>query len=304
MSQLRAPELPAFIESMLPAGIRRYRVPVGDHEMHVMEIGRGRPVLMLHGNPTWGFLYRNVANALIGQPMRLIMPDLIGLGLSSKPRSMHAHTLEAHGRWMGQLIDTLDLDDVVLVGQDWGGPVGLHAFSTRVERVAGMVLLNTVVGPPKESFKPKAFHRLSQLPIVSDLAFRVAGLPQKMLATVQGDRRSITRQATRAYEYPLRDFEDRTAPLALARMVPDSLTHPTVPALNQCQRYVESFRGPAAMVWGQRDPILGRLHRRVAERLPEPEVVLTQAGHFLQEEVPDVIAEAIRGVAARASARR
>ena len=301
MKQLRAPSLPAFIESMLPANIRRYRIAVGAQEMHVMELGRGRPVLMLHGNPTWGFLYRNVANALLGQSLRLIMPDLIGLGLSSKPRAQHAHTLEAHGRWMGQLIDALELEDLILVGQDWGGPIGLYALSTRVERIAGMVLMNTVVGPPSEGFRPTAFHRLSQTPIISDLAFRLAGLPQKMLDRVQGDRRSITRQARQAYEYPLRDFDDRAAPLALARMVPDSLTHPTVPALNQCQRYVESYRGPAALVWGERDPILGRVCSRVASHLPDDtEVVKTQAGHFLQEEVPDVIASVIRSVAERA----
>lgn len=301
MKQLRAPELPGFIESMLPAGIRRYRVPVGEQEMHVMEVGRGRPILMVHGNPTWGFLYRNVANALVGEPLRLIMPDLIGLGLSSKPRALHVHQLEAHGRWLGQLIDALDLTDTIFVGQDWGGPVGLHALSTRVERVAGMVLLNTVVGPPKEGFRPTAFHRLSQLPLISDLAFRVAGLPQRLLATVQGDRRSITRQARLAYEYPLRDLDDRAAPLALARMVPDTQTHPSIPALRQCQRYAESFHGPAALVWGERDPILGRTCSRVARSLPQAEVVRTQAGHFLQEEVPDIIADAIRSVVARAA---
>ena len=301
MNRQPAPSLPAFIESMLPPGIDRYRIPVGDQEMHIMEMGRGRPVVLLHGNPTWGFLYRAVAHALAEQPFRLIMPDLIGLGLSSKPRSPAAHQLELHGRWLGHALDALDLEDLIFVGQDWGGPIGLHALSTRVHRVSGLVLLNTVIGPPSPGFRPKLFHRLSQMPVLSDLAFRVAALPQKRLGDVQGDRRSITRRATRAYEYPLRDLHDRAAPLGMARMVPDSLSHPSVTPLNQVQRFVEQFQGPSAVVWGERDPILGRLCSRVARHLQNAEVTRTQAGHFLQEEVPDLIAEAVVSVAARSA---
>jgi pimeloyl-ACP methyl ester carboxylesterase len=301
MSFSPAPELPAFIESMLPDGIERYLVPVGDQHMHVMELGQGRPVLMVHGNPTWGFLYRNVAAALADHGLRLIMPDLIGLGLSSKPRSMQAHQLEAHGTWLGQLIDTLQLDQLILVAQDWGGAIGLHALARRAQRVAGLVLCNTVISPPKPDFRPTSFHRLSRVPGVSDLLFRVAGFPQNVLALVQGERRSITRQAARAYQYPMRHLADRVAPLALARMVPDTLQHPSVPALRECQDYATSFTGPAALVWGERDPILGRVLGHVSRLLPHAEVTRTRAGHFLQEEVPGVIAQAIRSVAARAA---
>lgn len=300
MSLLPAPELPAFIESMLPDGIQRYSVPVGDQRMHVMELGQGRPVLMVHGNPTWGFLYRNVAAALAGHELRVIMPDLVGLGFSSKPRSLGAHQLDAHGAWLGQLIDRLQLDGLIFVGQDWGGPIGIHALARRPDKVAGMVLCNTVVGPPRPDFKPTTFHRLSQLPGVSDVLFRVGGFPQNALATVQGERRSITRQTARAYQYPLRRLVDRAAPLALARMVPDSLEHRSIPALRECQDYVTSFTGPAALVWGERDPILGRVLGHMTRLLPHAEVTRTRAGHFLQEEVPDVIARAVLSVAARA----
>lgn len=103
----------------------------------------------------------------------------------------------------------------------------------------------------------------------------------------------------RAYRYPLRHVRDRVAPLALARMVPDSLAHPSVPVLERCQAFVESFTGPAAIVWGERDPILGRVSKRVARALPGAKVTMTQAGHFLQEEVPDEIAAAITWVAAQ-----
>jgi haloalkane dehalogenase len=91
---------------------------------------------------------------------------------------------------------------------------------------------------------------------------------------------------------------DRVAPLALARMVPSSLNHPSVPALNRCQELVAGWTGPAAIVWGDRDPVLGRVRDRIARLLPQATLTRTRAGHFLQEEVPDEIAAAIRTVAA------
>lgn len=297
---LPAPDLPDWIRSQLPPGTRRYRVSVGEHAMHVMEVGDGRPVLAVHGNPTWGFLYRKVAAALSGEPLRVIMPDLIGLGLSDKPRALEDHQLENHGRWLGALIDQLDLRELVFVGQDWGGPVGLRALADRRDRVAGMVILNTVVGPPRPGFRPTAFHRFARLPLASDLAFRLLQFPQIALWPAQGDKRSIRGKVARAYRWPLRKLRDRVAPLALARMVPDSLEHPSIDALRICHDYVESFTGPLAIVWGDRDPVLGTVIRHLEKLKPDAPITRTQAGHFLQEEVPDEIAAAIRWVASKA----
>ena len=113
----------------------------------------------------------------------------------------------------------------------------------------------------------------------------------------QGDRSSIRGDVLRAYLHPLR--EDNSAVLALARMVPDSVQHPSVGELERCQRYVERFEGPAAIVWGERDPVLGKLQRRVHRALPHAALTRTQGGHFVQEEFPDEIAAAIRDVARR-----
>ncbi|MCA9529974.1 MAG: alpha/beta fold hydrolase [Microthrixaceae bacterium] len=296
MQTLPPPALPDWLSAQLP--FERYCVRVGPHWMHLMEAGEGRPVLMLHGNPTWGYLYRKVAAALRGEPLRLVMPDLIGLGLSDKPHDLGVHQLAAHSQWIGTLIDHLDLDGAIFVGQDWGGPIGLHAFSQRRERLAGMVVLNTVVGPPRPGFRPTAFHRFGRLPVVSDLAFRVVGFPQIALDRAQGDRESIRGEVARAYRYPLRRISDRVAPLALTRMVPDGPTHPSIPALEECAALAGSFEGPVRMVWGKRDPVLGRALKRTRSLLGDPPVVETDAGHFLQEEVPEVIADAIREVAA------
>lgn len=299
MQKLPAPALPDWIDRDLP--FDRYRVEVGAWRMHVMEAGDGPTVLMMHGNPTWGYLYRRVVAAL-GAGYRVVIPDLIGLGCSDKPHHACEHTLENHIRWVGRLIDALDLQDVVVVGQDWGGPIGFGAFAERPERVAGVVVLNTVIGPPKPGFKATAFHRFSRMPLVSDFAFRVAQFPQIDLGMAQGDRSSVAGHVGRAYRWPLRRFRDRKAPLAMARMVPDTMHHESVPGLTRVGDFMSSWDGPAAIVWGKSDPVLGKLFKRVKRTLPQARVWETDAGHFLQEEVPQEIAEAIRYVSDQALA--
>lgn len=303
---LEPPRLPGWLARMFPQGMRRRMVDVDGATMHVAEWGPpdGQAVLLLHGNPSWCFLYRKVVAELLasGEPLRLITPDLIGLGCSEKPRDPAAHTLVHHGRWVGNLIDRLGLRDLVWVGQDWGGPIGLAALEHRLDRVRAMVLLNTVVGPPRPGFQPTAFHRFAHLPVVSDLAFGTPLFPEAMMPFAQGRRASISGKTLLAYLWPNRRPADRTAPLALARLVPDSADDPAIPALEAAQRTVLAFGGPIAIVWGDRDPILGTVVRHLERLLPQAHVTRTPAGHFLQEEVPVEIAAAIRDVIARSRA--
>jgi pimeloyl-ACP methyl ester carboxylesterase len=296
--RLDAPPLPDWLERMLP--FRRYCVQAGAYRMHVMESGPedGRPVLLLHGNPTWGFLWRKVALALSGHPLRVVMPDLLGLGLSDKPLDPRVHTLELHAWQLASLIDALQVPSLVFVGQDWGGPIGTVALASLAPRVKvdGLVVLNTVLGPPKRGFRATAFHRFAKLPLVPELAFHWGQFPQAMLWIAQGDRSSISGEVSRAYRWPLRRREERVAPLALARMVPNAEDHPSIGPLRKSESFVQTFKGPTAIVWGDKDPILGRARRRVEHLLPHANVTLTNAGHFLQEEVPLEIAAAIRSV--------
>jgi cis-3-alkyl-4-acyloxetan-2-one decarboxylase len=295
-----APPLPDWLARQLP--FRRSLVDVGDGlRMHVMEQGSGRPVVMLHGNPSWGYLWRKVALALVAEPLRIVMPDLIGLGLSDKPRDPAVHTIPNHARWLAAALDALGIGDFVLVAQDWGGPIGLYTLAERPSRAAGLVLANTVIGPPRPGFRPTAFHRFARVPLLSDVVFRLTGFPQNAMAFTQGDRRSIRGEVARAYRWPLRHVADRTAPLALARMVPHDASHPSIPALARCLEFIDGFRGPAAIVWGDRDPVLGRVRTFVERRLPDAPVTRTQAGHFLQEEVPGALADAVRDVTRRPS---
>lgn len=307
---LPAPAVPPWLEPMVP--FERSCVEIEGHRLHWMEAGQGQPVLLLHGIPTWSFLWRKVAAALQGEPFRLVMPDLVGLGLSDKPRDHFFHQLRTHARIVGQFIETLGLDRLIFVGQDWGGPVGLLALASRPERAAGLVLLNTIADPPREGARPTFFHRFARWPVISDLAFRVLGYPLNVLASAQGDPSSIRGEVARAYWWPLRRVVDRVAPLALARVggeglgarpwtVPSSPEDSTVEGLRKCEAFLRAFSGPSAIVWGERDPILGRKLRRLERLLPDARITRTQAGHFLQEEVPNEIADAVRDVSRRAA---
>ncbi|MFQ5523212.1 MAG: alpha/beta fold hydrolase, partial [Acidimicrobiia bacterium] len=289
VERLVPPLLPDWLDSQVP--FERYLVDVGDGlRIHVMEQGEGRPVLALHGNPTWGYLYRKVAAELAGEPLRLIMPDLIGLGFSDRP-AMADFTLANHARWMATLIEKLGLEDVVAVVQDWGGPIGLLALSRFPGLMTGLVVMNTVLGPPKSGFKPTTFHRFFSTK-AGELASRWLGLPQDRLGFAQGDRRSISGIVQRAYSYPLKTLGSE-AVIAFVRMVPDTLDHPSVPQLGELAAFVDAYDGPAAIVWGDKDPVLGRLRNRISRQLPQATVTATSAGHFLQEEVPSLIAKAI-----------
>jgi haloalkane dehalogenase len=228
------------------------------------------------------------------------MPDLAGLGLSDKPRDPRFHTLENHARIVGALLDAVVHGPLVLVLHDWGGPIGLAALADRPGRLAGLVVTNTGVGPPRPAARPTLFHRFANLPLASDVAFRLLAFPQSVLHLAQADRRSIRGDVARAYRWPLRRLADRTAPLALARMVPLGPDHPSIPPLRRSLGVARAFEGPAAIVWGERDPVIGGALRGVAEALPGATVTRVVAGHYPQEEAPGPIADAILDVARRA----
>lgn len=296
-----APSLPPVAAGEMPFERAAYRLETGadsGRRIHFVDHGprAGPPVLLLHGNPTWSFLWRKVIARL--PELRCVAPDLLGLGLSDTLPRISDHSVERHAAAVAELVAALDLAGVVLVGQDWGGPIGAAAAALDPDRYAGMVLANTaVVLPPR--LRGTAFHRFARRPVVSDLAFRLLGFPQNALWRVQGDPRSIRGATARAYRRPLGGWRRRVAPLAMARMVPDGEHHPSVPALRRAEAWATSFAGPVSLVWGERDPILGRSLARHREAFPDAPVTITTAGHFLQEEVPDELATAIRDVVAR-----
>jgi len=286
-----APFLPEWLQEELPH--KRRVLHAGSYAIHFIDEGRGPVVLLQHGNPTWCFLWRKVIHILLGQNVRVVAPDLVGLGLSDKPRDAGIHTLAFHANQIETLVKAFEVQNMTLVGQDWRGPVlGLIA-ARNPKLVQGVVFANTALSAPRRPPSLTAFHRFSNVPLLSDFAFRVLNFPIPVMQLVQGDRSSIGAKERRAYRYPLRSFKDRIAPLALARMVPTKLEHPNVQALKQVEAWAGGFAGPVRLVWGRRDPIMGRALGSMTRLFPKAEAVETDAGHFLQEEVPDVLSQAI-----------
>ncbi|MGE0710810.1 MAG: alpha/beta fold hydrolase [Planctomycetota bacterium] len=300
------PRLPDYARALRPLGRRAYRLERGrdaGKRLHFLDHGRpdATPVLLVHGNPTWSYLWRRVITGLDPNRFRCLAPDLLGFGLSDDLSARPAdHTLERHLEALGEWIEAVAPPELILVGQDWGGPLVVGCGLRLSERVRGLVLGNTSVLLPRRP-RGTLFHRFARLPLVSGLAFRGFGFPQRGLGRVQGDPASIQGEVARAYREPLRGWARRAGPLGLARAVPDSLEHESVPVLREVEAWARAFSGPVALVWGERDPILGRLLARHEEAFPQARVTRTEAGHFLQEEVPELLAGAIADVAGAAA---
>lgn len=294
------PELPDFLAAHLPFDRIAYRLERGEdasRSVHLIDHGprTGRPVFLLHGNPTWSFLWRKVIRRL--PEFRCVAPDLLGLGFSGPPPRLEEHSATRHAEAMAELVEALDLGDVILVAQDWGGPISMGVASRLPDRISGVVLANTSVIAPDRP-RGTAFHRFAHMPVVSDLVFRGLGFPQIRLSMAQGDKHSISGEIAKAYRWPLGSWRWRAAPLALARMVPNRPDHPSLPELRRGFEWIQGYEGPMALVWGLKDPILGRALPRHEKAFPQATVTrCPEAGHFLQEEVPDELAAAVREVA-------
>ncbi len=292
-----APKLPGWLARRLPFDRRALVLPSGKRMVFVDE-GQGRPVLMVHGNPTWSYLYRKMIPMLRARGFRTVAPDLIGFGSSDKYRRPGDHTLERHVEDVRALIEALDLDDAIIVGQDWGGPV-IAGATSRVApgRITAAVFANTAIMKPARPFRPKAFHRFAHLPLISDAVFFGLAFPVPVLKSVQGDRSSLGLEELAAYFHPFLMPWDRAGPLGLARMVPNAETHPSTPVIDAIGEWWSRWKGPVALVWGKRDPLLGRGLARHRELFPQAFVIETDAGHFLQEEVPDELVTGVLAVA-------
>ena len=303
MPTIKPPELPTFLAGDLPQERQAHQLEKGADQgkvIHFIDHGNpdGQPVILQHGNPTWCFLWRKVIARLDPERFRCLAPDLLGFGLSSTLPRVSDHTLERHLQAMREWAESLKLTrEAILVGQDWGGPLAIGA-GMALPKVNGIVLGNTSVLVPKRPLGT-SFHKFARTPAVSDLVFRLGGFQQNILGRVQGDPVSISGNVARAYRWPLR-LGRRAGPLALARMVPSSPDHPSVAPLREIEAWARAFDGPIALVWGERDPILGRALEKHVEAFPQASVSRTQAGHFLQEEVPDEIVLAIEKVPDRA----
>src|SRR6267143_809214 len=218
-------------------------------KVHYVDEGQGRPVVMFHGNPTWSFLYRNVIQQLGGR-FRCIAVDYPGFGLSERP-SGYGYTSAEHARVIGQLVDDLKLDDFIVVGQDWGGPIGMTVALERANRVAGLVFANTWYWPAKGglvtfslvmSSPPVQWlilHRNSFVNFIMPRSVSTPMPPDVFKACQQAQRSPDTRRGVA--EFPR---EIRRARAMLERLAKDA---------------PRALGGkPMELVWAMKDPAFGR----------------------------------------------
>ena len=288
--------LPDYASEMIDQSYKSYFVEVEPGlKVHVLETGEGFPIFLMHGNPTSGFLYRKVVENLPLDEVRVIMPTSLGLGFSSKiPASMH--TAENHIQWINKVLTELELTELVYAGQDWGGPIGMGALALSPNLLKGAVLLNTGFNAPTVEMNLSPAHATVKTPVIGEMIIEVVFSIFERLKGVQGDPNSWTPKVAELYGKPVYDSGNYKAPLAMMRMVPDGPNHPSTPALRKIEEYVESLEIPAEIVWGMNDPILGKGLSAMKTNFPDAPVTKTNAGHFLQEEVPEVISEALMRV--------
>ncbi|MFO7768070.1 MAG: alpha/beta fold hydrolase [bacterium] len=257
--------------------------------MHYVDEGEGPPVVMVHGNPTWSFLYRHLIQRLAPR-YRCIAPDHLGFGLSEKPSGRSIRPQE-HAQNLGTLIDSLGLEGITLVVQDWGGPIGLSFAIERPERVARLVILNTWLWPVDDDWYYRAFSGFMGGPVGAFLIRRLNFFARVVMPMAYGDRKRLTPEIHRHYLRPLGSAEERLQCLTLPREIIASTGW-----LRSLWNRREVLRErPALIVWGMKD--IGFREKELGVwtgALPAAEVVrLTRVGHYVQEEAPEELGEAV-----------
>ena len=197
---------------------------------------------------------------------------------------------------MAEFFSSIKEKKIGLVVHDWGGMIGVAGAMKAGKKIDGLVVMNTAITAPKDGFKPTWFHNLSQVPLISSFLFRGLNFPLSFLNRFASVPGSFDSQTMKAYKYPLKKFKDNCGPLALARMVPNSMHHPSVPLEQEIESYLSLYDGPAQIVWGMNDPVMWKLRRRTSRLLPQAKIVKTQAGHFVQEESPVEVISAIKEI--------
>jgi haloalkane dehalogenase len=256
--------------------------------MHYLDEGAGAPILLLHGEPTWSFLYRKLIPSL-SRAARCIAPDYFGFGRSDKPTDRAWYSYDRHFGSIERLVEELDLRELTVVVQDWGGPIGFRLCVTQPERIARLVVLNTGIGaraPNEEWLRFQAFMRRVDTEIAAGQLVR--------LSLVQ----PVSDEVIAGYDAPFPVPESRVGIVMFPELVATGSAHPSAPAMLEVRERLRAFDRPSLVLFSDSDPIFGRAAAEtMADLLPAGELdpPLEGAGHFLQEDCGEVIAARIAG---------
>ncbi len=282
------PFAPHYVE--IDGGIRVHYVDEGPTD--------GTTVLLLHGEPSWSYLYRRMIPVLVEAGLRAVAPDLVGFGRSDKPSRRDDYTYLRHVDWMRDaLFDRLGLDRVVLVGQDWGGLIGLRLVAEHPGRFAAVVAANT--GLPTGDIDPgpafAAWQNFSQ---------SVPELPVGFIVD-SGCTTELADDVKAAYDAPFPDETYKAGARQFPLLVPTRPDDPASEANRAAWRSLETFDRPFLCAFSDSDPITGGAERTFIDRVPgtagRTHPTIAGGGHFLQEdrgeELARVVVDFVAGLA-------
>lgn len=270
---------------------------LGELRMHFVDEGPrdGEVVLLLHGEPSWAYLYRTMIPGLVAAGLRVVAPDLIGFGRSDKPADRGAYTYQAHVDWVGGLVAGLGLRGVTLFGQDWGGLIGLRLVAEDEARFARVVASNT--------FLPTGDQQPSQA-FLSWCAFSQS-VPEfpvgKIVAAACA--RPIAPEVVAAYDAPFPDERYKAGVRQFPLLVPARPDDPASAPNRAAWERLRAYTRPFLTAFGDSDPITRGADARLQAAIPgaagQPHTTIARAGHFIQEDAGEELAEIVTAFVAR-----
>lgn len=273
---------------------KQYAVDRNHHKMAYLDEGTGRPIVMVHGNPTWSYIWRDFVKGLSSHA-RCIVPDHIGFGCSDKPRDGTYHTLERHIRNLTALLRHLELDKVTLVLSDWGGPIGLGWATRNPEKVERLILMNTWGMRSDGLLKFPMSFRALRSPGMGEILIQKHNLwVERFLPLGIAKKERVTEGLMDAYRAPFPFPDDRAAILRFMRMVPIRGGDESYETMGEIEAGLEALDVPVDIFWGGKDSALTpRVAHYFADLLPQgdPDEVITlgDAAHFVQEDAHEAI---------------
>ncbi|HTN33600.1 MAG TPA: haloalkane dehalogenase [Marinobacter sp.] len=258
--------------------------------MHYVDEGpsNAAPVLMLHGEPSWSYLYRHMIPLISGAGHRVLAPDLIGFGKSDKPAEVEDYSYDLHMAWLTNWLETLDLKNITLVCQNWGSLLGLRLAAENPQRFSRIFVGNGML-PTGENRAPATFALWKAFATHSPW-FPIGRIVQL------GTERTLSKAELAAYEAPFPSAAYKSGARAFPKLVPISGDDPSGEANKAAWRALEKWRKPFITCFSSGDPITRGGDRYMQRRIPgaygQPHITL-RGGHFLQEDCPEDFAQII-----------
>lgn len=247
------------------------------------------PILLMHGEPTWCYLYRHMILPLLAAGHRVIAPDLVGFGRSDKPMAQTDYTYQRHVDWIGALLRQLDVQDVTLFAQDWGGLIGLRQVADMPDRFARLVVGNTAL-PTGDQPMSAAFENWQKYS--QEVEHFNAGR-----IVYGGTTSKLTEAEVAAYNAPYPDDRYKAGARRFPMLVPSTPDDPAAPANRAAWEVLRGLDIPVLTTFGADDKIMAGVEKVFQKLMPgaagQDHVILPDAGHFLQEDVGPELARRI-----------